>query len=67
MNSEYLSKTDGGMRDPSEEEMELSPHGSFTKVHPFSKISTLVPICVKNNCLYTIRDAETTQFENIFH
>ncbi|XP_024006711.1 uncharacterized protein LOC18011562 isoform X2 [Eutrema salsugineum] len=24
-------KTDGGMRDPSEEEMKLSPHGSFTK------------------------------------
>ncbi|CAH8272083.1 unnamed protein product [Arabidopsis lyrata] len=28
-------KTDGGMRDPSEEEMELSPHGSFTKVEIF--------------------------------
>ncbi|ANM68491.1 gamma-irradiation and mitomycin c induced 1 [Arabidopsis thaliana] len=28
-------KTDGGMRDPSEEEMKLSPHGSFTKVEIF--------------------------------
>ncbi|RID59409.1 hypothetical protein BRARA_F02641 [Brassica rapa] len=26
-------KVDGGMRDPLEEEMKLSPHGSFTKVH----------------------------------
>ncbi|XP_019083924.1 PREDICTED: uncharacterized protein LOC104706733 isoform X4 [Camelina sativa] len=28
-------KTDGGMRDPSEEEIKLSPHGSFTKVEIF--------------------------------
>ncbi|EOA19247.1 hypothetical protein CARUB_v10000030mg [Capsella rubella] len=28
-------KTDGGMRDPLEEEIELSPHGSFTKVEIF--------------------------------
>ncbi|KAF2534407.1 hypothetical protein F2Q70_00032420 [Brassica cretica] len=29
------SKVDGGMRDPLEEEMKLSPHGSFTKVEIF--------------------------------
>ncbi|CAH8342534.1 unnamed protein product [Eruca vesicaria subsp. sativa] len=28
-------KTGGGMRDPTEEEIELSPHGSFTKVEIF--------------------------------
>ncbi|KAJ0248647.1 hypothetical protein HA466_0157180 [Hirschfeldia incana] len=28
-------KVDGGMRDPLEEEMKLSPHGSFTKVEIF--------------------------------
>ncbi|XP_010519435.1 PREDICTED: uncharacterized protein LOC104798901 isoform X2 [Tarenaya hassleriana] len=28
-------KTDGGMRDPTEEEIKLSPHGSFTKVEIF--------------------------------
>ncbi|CAH2044294.1 unnamed protein product [Thlaspi arvense] len=28
-------KTGGGMRDPSEEEIKLSPHGSFTKVEIF--------------------------------
>ncbi|CAA7023350.1 unnamed protein product [Microthlaspi erraticum] len=28
-------KTDGGMRDPTEEEMKLAPHGSFTKVEIF--------------------------------
>ncbi|XP_023635760.1 uncharacterized protein LOC17884597 [Capsella rubella] len=28
-------KADGGMRDPQEEEMKLSPHGSFTKIEIF--------------------------------
>uniref|UniRef100_A0A1J3I4J6 Protein DEFECTIVE IN MERISTEM SILENCING 3 n=2 Tax=Noccaea caerulescens TaxID=107243 RepID=A0A1J3I4J6_NOCCA len=28
-------KTDGGMRDPTEEEIKLAPHGSFTKVEIF--------------------------------
>ncbi|KAG9448240.1 hypothetical protein H6P81_014368 [Aristolochia fimbriata] len=33
--SKHGWKTDGGIRDPLEDEMKLSPHGSFTKVEVF--------------------------------